>query len=134
MGIIEERKREREREEKELKPKSKAEAKTTQRATRLPADWMPSDSDIEFCKTTRSDLQTKTVADGFRDYWLGAGKTKADWSATWRVWVRNQHGNGARAGPSRPEKFDPLAYVNRNRTEVSAHERTIIFDTTGEPV
>ncbi len=38
----------------------------------------------------------------------------------------------ARASPGRPEKFDPVAHVNRNRNQ--PHERTINFDASGEPV
>jgi uncharacterized protein YdaU (DUF1376 family) len=76
-------------------------AKVKQRATRLPADWVPSSADIEFCKTERSDLDAHAVAAQFRDYWLAAEKgAKADWAATWRNWVRNQRGAmQARASP-----------------------------------
>ena len=64
-------------------------------ATRLPADWKPSLTDLEFCKTSRPELNPFDVADGFVDYWIaqpGAKGRKADWSATWRNWVRNQRG------------------------------------------
>lgn len=67
--------------------------KPTATATRLPADWVPSDDDIEFCKTERTDLIYSVVADRFRDYWIaqpGAKGRKLDWSATWRNWVRNE--------------------------------------------
>lgn len=67
--------------------------RTSAPATRLPADWMPSASDVEFCRTTRPDLNVAFIADGFRDYWIaqpGAKGRKADWSATWRNWIRNQ--------------------------------------------
>lgn len=71
------------------KPKSKAEA----RATRLPDDWRPTDADTEFCKAERPDLRPSVVASRFFDYWIaqpGAKGRKADWSATWRNWVRNE--------------------------------------------
>jgi hypothetical protein len=42
-------------------------------------------------------------------------------------------GQPVRAGPAKPEKFDPSAYVNRNRTKV-IDERTIEFNEHGEPV
>jgi uncharacterized protein YdaU (DUF1376 family) len=64
-----------------------------ERATRLPDDWQPSDDMIQFCLQERPDLDWKFVSDGFRDYWIsqaGAKGRKADWSATWRNWVRNQ--------------------------------------------
>lgn len=87
---------EKRREEKEVKaePKAEAPAKTkTATASRLPADWMPSDADIEFCRTERPDLQASDVASRFRDYWCaksGRDATKTNWPATWRNWVRNE--------------------------------------------
>ena len=63
--------------------------------SRLPADWMPTPADIEFCKANRPDLNFVDIADGFRDYWIaqpGAKGRKTDWAATWRNWVRNQKG------------------------------------------
>lgn len=62
-------------------------------ATRLPADWVPSEADVRFCKTQRPDLDPFAIADQFRDYWIaqpGAKGRKADWPATWRNWIRNQ--------------------------------------------
>lgn len=93
--------REEEIREEEIKkePKSKAE---TQRASRLPADWQPSDEDVAFCKTERPDLHVGKTAACFRDYWRGVsgGKgCKLDWSATWRNWVRNEKPQ-ARASPA----------------------------------
>jgi uncharacterized protein YdaU (DUF1376 family) len=64
-----------------------------QTASRLPTDWMPNDEQIEYCKTKRPDLQWQQVAENFRDYWVsapGVKGRKADWSATWRTWVRNE--------------------------------------------
>lgn len=71
-------------------------------ATRLPADWKPSADDLAFCKTSRPELNPFDVADAFCDYWIaqaGAKGRKADWSATWRNWVRNQRQVQARASP-----------------------------------
>jgi uncharacterized protein YdaU (DUF1376 family) len=65
----------------------------TQRATRLPNDWRPTDRMLAFCENERPDLNALEVADTFRDYWVsvpGQKGTKADWEATWRNWVRNQ--------------------------------------------
>lgn len=82
---------EKRREEKNIKPlKSKAESAT---GSRLPADWVPTGEQIDFCKAMRSDLNPENVADRFRDYWTaqaGAKGRKADWNATWRNWVRNE--------------------------------------------
>jgi len=53
----------------------------------IPEEW------TLFCKKERSDLNPTVVFDGFRDYWVsvaGVKGVKADWTATWRNWVRNQ--------------------------------------------
>lgn len=63
------------------------------RGSRLPEDWQPSPSDIGFCRTKRPDLDPADVAEKFRDHWHGqpgAKGRKADWSATWRNWVRGE--------------------------------------------
>lgn len=84
-------------------------------ATRLPAEWTPSETDVEFCKTARPELNPSHVADEFRDYWTaapGARGRKADWAATWRNWVRNQRAK-ANAPPGRYE-----SEKDRGRREV----------------
>lgn len=93
-----------------LKTTSKAEAEAqeppakrakTAPATRLPADWLPTDGDVSFCKTERPDLRVDDVANRFRDHWIsqpGAKGQKLDWNATWRNWVRNER-RGASHGP-----------------------------------
>ena len=66
------------------------------RGTRLPADWVPNEDQIQFCKTNRTDLSPQATADSFRDYWVsqpGAKGVKLDWDATWRNWVRGQRAN-----------------------------------------
>lgn len=74
--------------------KAEAKAVETGRSTRLPADWKPTDKDIQYCKTARPDLDPQRVADDFRDHWIavpGARGLKLDWHATWRIWVRRQY-------------------------------------------
>lgn len=68
------------------------------------------------------------------------GYVYADWDAAFQNaiaddWAKLGSQAQARASPgtARPEKFDPSAYVNRNRTKVS-DERTIEFNEHGEPV
>jgi uncharacterized protein YdaU (DUF1376 family) len=63
----------------------------TQRATRLPTNWvLPKDWE-DWAKANRSDLDPQKIAESFKDYWVAAPKgTKLDWSATWRNWVRSQ--------------------------------------------
>jgi uncharacterized protein YdaU (DUF1376 family) len=62
------------------------------KAKRLDVDSLPTEW-LEFCKTTRADLEPTAVFDQFRDYWIAQGGQKGaklDWFATWRNWVRNQ--------------------------------------------
>lgn len=94
----------------EVSPKRRA---TDATATRLPPDWQPSDTDLDFCHRERPDLDPLHVASRFRDYWVGVGGAKGrkvDWPATWRNWVRNEK------MPTNVAKFDPVAAVNRNRS------------------
>jgi hypothetical protein len=97
-----EKEKEKKREEQTAEPAPANAKAATQRATRLPADWQPSDEEIAFCQTERPDLHVGKTAASFRDYWLGVsgGKgCKLDWSATWRNWVRNEKPQ-ARASPA----------------------------------
>lgn len=75
------------------KPLTTNQEPKSSRGTRLPDDWRPSAEETAFCKTERPDLRPSEVATRFYDYWIavpGAKGRKADWSATWRNWVRNE--------------------------------------------
>ena len=91
--------------ERETETKTKTETKQrAQTASRLPDNWQPSDDMIQFCRTERPELQVQMVIDSFRDHWIaapGAKGRKADWSATWRNWVRNQ-----RAQPGASKSYE----------------------------
>lgn len=65
----------------------------TNRGSRLPTDWIAPQEFIDYCNKERPDLDARSIADGFKDYWIsvaGSKGVKADWFATWRVWVRRQ--------------------------------------------
>jgi hypothetical protein len=65
----------------------------TQRGSRLPTDWTLPNDWKAWAEQERPDLNTKTVADSFKDFWIakaGAGGVKLDWQATWRNWIRSQ--------------------------------------------
>lgn len=67
--------------------------KESNKGSRLSQDWIIPEEYIEFCKTERPELNIKSVADTFKDYWIsksGANAIKTDWFATWRNWVRRQ--------------------------------------------
>lgn len=62
------------------------------RGARIPPDF-PDESAKRWAVEQRPLLDVDAVAEGFRDYWLakpGRDGTKADWPATWRMWVRRQ--------------------------------------------
>jgi len=65
----------------------------TQRGSRLPTDWTLPEEWKEWAEAERPDLNIKSVADSFRDFWIakaGTGGVKLDWQATWRNWIRSQ--------------------------------------------
>jgi len=62
------------------KPSKKENPPSSDRGSRLPPDWMPSEH-----------LEWKTEIEKFRDYWTsqpGIKGVKTDWNATWRNWIR----------------------------------------------
>jgi len=76
-------------------PKEKPKTKKGSRLSllTLPDDWET------FCRENRPDLQPHSVFEQFKDYWAsvpGQKGVKLDWLATWRNWVRNQKGSGAK--------------------------------------
>lgn len=89
------------------KDKDKDKSLGAQRGSRLPRDWHPSPEEAEFCKRERPDLRPSEVAKRFFDYWTaipGSKGRKADWSATWRNWVRNEKpGNAAGDAPAKKD-------------------------------
>lgn len=88
-------------EEKEQKPQARTKAEGAS-ASRLPADWTPSEDDIAFCQAERPDLRVSDVAARFRDYWHsipGAKGRKTSWAGTWRNWVRNERRVHSQAPP-----------------------------------
>jgi hypothetical protein len=88
--------------ERETETETEREQKKQSRGTRLPTDWVATDSQTAFCRKFRPDLNPVAVADRFRDFWIaqpGAKGVKLDWDATWRNWVRNEKAGGG----SRPE-------------------------------
>lgn len=119
-------------------PNTKAEAKHPA-ATRLPADWIPTDGDVEFCKTERQDLNVTEVANRFRDYWVsqpGAKGRKLDWNATWRNWVRNErrvHGAGPPPGTGYQTATDKAKNFADRLTGRSNERATNIIDINEPP-
>lgn len=109
--------------------KPETESRGTATASRLPADWFPSDAEITFCETERPDLKPSEVANRFRDYWVaqpGQKGRKLDWSATWRNWVRNEKRQGQQFTDKRQERDS--AFLSAIGMSPRSNERVI----TGE--
>lgn len=108
--------------------------------SRILPDWTPSPADAAFA--AERGLDVALVAEQFRDYWLSIGgerSRKADWSATWRVWVRKEaeRGGGKMGAPSRPARGRPAApdpWLNGGSIfdEPAADGRGPVIDGTAE--
>jgi hypothetical protein len=70
-------------------PKGRS-ARPRARATRIPDDFTLTAEMRAWAhaKGVLGNLPRET--DRFRDYWLGAGRPKADWVATWRNWISRE--------------------------------------------
>lgn len=81
----------------------------------LNEEWRPSDRLFLNLEKRRPDLNLNNVFTQFQTYWMtqeGDWALKANWESTFRNWVVNQPVRIKNAY-SKPEKFDPTAYVNR---------------------
>ena len=68
----------------------------------------------------------------FKDYWIakpGKDGTKLNWFSTWRNWVRREKSFNSK----KSEKFDPVAYANRNN-KGGTNDKPSEKDITGEVV
>jgi hypothetical protein len=92
------------------RPKRTAAEPNVVRGSRLPADWQPTDADAEFARSILSYAHRVEI-EKFRDYWTakaGAQAVKADWSATWRNWVRRAaEQRGLSPEPPKPKRHIP---------------------------
>jgi hypothetical protein len=92
------------------RPKRTAAERNVVRGSRLPADWQPTDADAEFARSILSYAHRIEI-EKFRDYWTakaGAQAVKADWSATWRNWVRRAaEQKGISPEPPQPKRHIP---------------------------
>lgn len=61
----------------------------SKKATRLAQDWvLPEEWGIWAEQFNLTTEQIVTEGQKFKDYWHSTGKTKVDWQATWRNWIR----------------------------------------------
>lgn len=92
-------------------PNHKEPSINNRRAHQLPSDFKPTEANVEWARSARPDVDLNDATDQFRDYWIGAGKPKSDWQATWRNWIRRTHAIRSRGTTRR----DPAALVETNR-------------------
>lgn len=86
----------------------------TSRATKIPEDFMPNETCLNVAQQEGydNDSLNRELAN-FIDYWKGNGKTKLDWQATFRNWLRNNKKyNRSSSSGKRPEpKSDVEIYA-----------------------
>ena len=119
--------------EEEIREDKPLKSKPLAPATRLPKDWEPREVDLLFAKQERPEINPRSTADQFRDYWIakpGKDGMKADWSATWRNWVRRQNDQTARASPNYQTPNEKAkSWADRLTGKTRENERTnIIID------
>lgn len=86
-------------------------SKTRARRARLPEDWKPTPADVEWQRGEGiSDLDARRQLPMFVDHWTGKGEARADWSATWRNWLRRSRQYGPPRPPARDDD-DPLGWA-----------------------
>lgn len=93
-------------------------------ASRLSEDWKLPDEYAAWCKENRPDLDPRSVADSFRDYWIsvpGSRATKRDWFAVWRNWVRKESKPGERKQSS--ASIPSWADLPRDDSKLADHAR-----------
>lgn len=72
----------------------------TERASRLPDSFIVTAEMEEWARREAPNISVSRQTERFVDYWRGNGKTKVDWLATWRNWMRRASDD---AGPRRTE-------------------------------
>lgn len=76
------------------------------RATRLPADWIPTPEDLSYAsKLGLVNGKVSAEIEKFRDWWIaapGQKGVKQSWPATWRTWVRK----ASEVAPGKPGATD----------------------------
>ncbi|WYX89496.1 replication initiation protein [Mycobacterium phage MKC-IRE-01] len=88
-----------------------APAAKASRGSRLPEGWMPDDETIAAMRQQFPHVDLRAEHEKFTDYWRGAAGAKgrkADWTATWRNWIRRAAENAPRTSASAPAASNGL--------------------------
>jgi len=93
--------------------------KPRKRATQVPADWKPDDRLVAWCRSKGlSDRQIASETEGFVDYWAGEGKTKVDWTATFRNRIRSALDKGRIVPGGATSTPDPAEAAKRDAERI----------------
>lgn len=115
--------------------KGKSDAK---RGSRLSPDWQPCERSFGVGAAEQySRAEIEWLADAFRDYWTGAGKTKIDWDRTFDNHLRSDiaHRNVAQRRRGSPSSQPSAKGFGRAAAEWAAREqrRRATGDAPGQP-
>jgi len=68
---------------------SKNPTQKLKKATRLLETWELEQEEGDWAEAQGLKYEEVKLQEAkFKDYWIGSGKTKVDWKATWRNWIR----------------------------------------------
>lgn len=85
---------------KDQKPLSPSSTKSAKK-TKIPDPFMLTAEMRAWGAESAPKVNLKTETESFVDYWRGEAKTKADWPATWRNWIRRAQQSAEKGGSGR---------------------------------
>lgn len=89
-----------------------------QKAGAIDTDWFPEEKEIKWAKENYPTFNLKREIEIFIDYWKSTGKTKVDWSATFRNWIRRATSSEPSAMQGRPHsRTASIDSTNRDRAD-----------------
>ena len=87
--------------------------KPTKRNTQIPNDFCITEKMRAWSLSKNHTINIDDETENFILYWKGAGKTKADWTATWQVWMnKNNKDNSPRVYAPRKTFRDQITDRN----------------------
>lgn len=98
------------------------------RMERMPVDWVPPSYIHQWASTLlQSEERATHETDQFRDYWISRGTSRADWTASYRNWIRKAavspaaFANGQGRSSSRTAAIGADNRAKRNRVLDKLH-------------
>ena len=96
----------------------RARPRTPARGTRIDPGWTPDPGLLAWAADKGyPDGWVTAETEQFQDYWLGNGKTKIDWAATWRKWINTSASRLIASG--RPPPGQPKPSTTDQRVGVA---------------